>query len=183
MSRFKLTKHPNGNAELETLYKEAIEAGFVGSEQGVPNNLISSLSERPDLLASTWALVKGVMVGGTVPSTVKEMILMAIAMQNDCQYCSVAHTKALEAMGVPTSVIESCASDPELAQIPPPQRAIIKFGLKTARDPKSVTDDDFQTLRDYGLSDGEIMEVTMLAACGNFLDTWADVSGIQIDWE
>jgi uncharacterized peroxidase-related enzyme len=111
------------------------------------------------------------------------MILMSIAMQNDCQYCSVAHTKALEAMGVPTAVIESCASDPELTQVPPTQRVIIKFALKTARDPKSVTDDDFQTLRDYGLSDGEIMEVTMLAACGNFLDTWADVSGIQIDWE
>ena len=126
-------------------------------------------------------LVKGVVMEGVVPSTVKEMILMAIAMQNDCQYCSVVHTNALEAMGVPTEVIQSCASDPELAQVPPPQRAMIKLGLKTARDPKSVTDEDFQTLRDYGLSDGEIMEVTMLAACGSFLDTWAHVSGIQVD--
>jgi uncharacterized peroxidase-related enzyme len=183
MSRFKQIKHPNGNAELEALYREAIEAGWVGSEQGVPNNAVTSLSERPDLLASTWALVKGVLMGGVVPSTVKEMILMAIAMQNDCRYCSVAHTRALEALGVPTEVIQSCASDPELAQVPPPQRAIIKFGLKAAMDPKSVTDADFETLRDYGLSDGEIMEVTMLAACGNLLDTWADVSGIQSDWE
>ena len=62
-------------------------------------------------------------MGGVVPSTVKQMILMAIAMQNDCQYCSVVHTNALEAMGVPTEVIQSCASDPELMQVPPPQRA------------------------------------------------------------
>ncbi|HLE22025.1 MAG TPA: carboxymuconolactone decarboxylase family protein [Vicinamibacteria bacterium] len=181
MSRFKQTKDPRGNTALEALYKEILEAGAEGSEPGVPNNLVTSLSERPDLLAPTWELFKGVVVGGVVPSTVKEMILMAIAMQNDCQYCSVAHTRALEAMGVPTEVIQSCTSDPELAQVPPLQRAMIKFGLKTARDPKSVTDDDFQTLRDHGLSDGEIMEVTMLAAAGNFLDTWAHVSGIQVD--
>jgi uncharacterized peroxidase-related enzyme len=111
------------------------------------------------------------------------MILMAIAMQSDCRYCSVVHTNALEAMGVPTEVIQSCASDPELAQVPPTQRAMIRFGLKTARDPKSVTDEDFRNLRDHGLSDGEIMEVTMLAAAGGFLDTWAAVSGIQPDSE
>jgi uncharacterized peroxidase-related enzyme len=181
MSRFNQIKHPNGNPELEALYKAAIEAGLVGGEAGVPNNLITSLSERPDLLASTMGLVKRVVMEGIVPSTVKQMILMAIAMQKGCQYCSVVHTKALEAMGVPTEVIQSCASDPELAQVPPPQRAMIKFGLKTAGDPKSVSDEDFRTLRDYGLSNGEIMEVTMLAACGNFLDTWADVSGIKLD--
>ncbi|HEX9723405.1 MAG TPA: carboxymuconolactone decarboxylase family protein [Vicinamibacteria bacterium] len=153
----------------------------MGGEPDVPNNLITSLSERPDLLAATWELFKRLVIGGMLPPTVKEMIFMAIAAQNDCRYCSVVHTKALEAMGVPSDVIRSCASDPELAQVPPPQRAMIKFGLKTARDPKSVTDEDFRTLRDYGLSDGEIMEVTMLAAYGNLLDTWADVSGISPD--
>lgn len=181
MSRFKQIKHPNGNPELAALYQQALEAGLEGSEAGVPTNFITSMSQRPDLLAAMMTLMKGTIIEGVIPSTVKQMILMAIAMQNDCQYCSVAHTKALEAMGVPTDVIQSCASDPELTQLPPTQRAMIRFSLKTARDPKSLTDDDFQTLRDYGLSDGEIMEVTMLAACGNLLDTWADVSGIPLD--
>lgn len=181
MSRFNQIKHPERNSELEALYQMALEAGMEGSEPGVPFNLVTSFSERPDLLASTLGLLKAVVRGGVVPSTVKQMILMAIAMQNDCQYCSVVATNALEAMGVPTEVIQSCASDPELMQVPPPQRAMIKFALKTAKDPKSVTDEDFRTLRDYGLSDGEIMEVTMLAATGNFLDTWADVAGIPVE--
>ncbi len=111
------------------------------------------------------------------------MIGMTIAMQNDCRYCKVAHTNALEAMGVPTEVIQSCASDPKLTHVPPPQRAILQFALKTARNPKSVTDDDFQTLRNQGLSDGEIMEVIMMAASTNFIDLWADMSRIQVDGE
>jgi hypothetical protein len=56
MSRFNQIKHPAGNPELEGLYKEIIELGFEGSEPGVPNNLVTSLSERPDLLAATWAI-------------------------------------------------------------------------------------------------------------------------------
>ena len=181
MSRFQHLKNPEGNATLEALYREVTEAGFVGRDPGTPNNLVTSLAGRPDLLAATWELFKRLLLGGMLPPTVKEMILMAIAAQNNCRYCSVAHTKALEAMGVPPDVIRSCASDPELSHVPPPQRAMIKFGLKTARDPKSVTDDDFRTLRDSGMGDGEIMEVALLAACGNLLDTWADVSGIALD--
>jgi uncharacterized peroxidase-related enzyme len=111
------------------------------------------------------------------------MISMTIALQNNCRYCVVAHSFALEAMGVPKEVIESCASDPELSLVPPPQRAIIKFGLKAARDPKSMNDEDFQSLRDYGLSQGEIMEVVMMAAFTNFINFWADVSGIPVEGE
>jgi uncharacterized peroxidase-related enzyme len=128
-------------------------------------------------------MAKGILLQGVLPPTVKQMISMTIAMQNNCRYCTVAHSNALESMGVPTEVIQSCAGDPDLAHVPPPQRAILKFGLKTARSPRSVTDADLQALRDHGLSDGEIMEVVMVAACSNFLNTWAEVSGILVDGE
>ena len=109
---------------------------------------------------------------------------MTIAMQNNCRYCTHLHTNALEAMGVvPQGVIQSCASDPDLAELPPPQRAIVKLALKTSRDPLSVTDDDFQTVREYGLDDGEIMEIAMMAAAENFFNTWARVSRIPTDGE
>ena len=120
---------------------------------------------------------------GQLPFTVKEMIAMVIAKQSDCRYCTVGHTGALEALGVPQAVIESCASDPELSELPPPQRAIIKFGLKAAKDAHSITDDDVQGLRDHGLSDGEIMEVAMVAACAVLLDIWAEVSSIELEGE
>ncbi len=86
-------------------------------------------------------------------------------------------------MGVPQEVIQSCASDPELTGVPPPQRAILTLALKTSRDPQSVTDDDFQILRDNGLNDAEIMEIMIMAAAANFLNTWARVSQIPIDGE
>ena len=53
--------------------------------------------------------------------------------------------------------------------------------MKVARDPKSLTDEDFQNLQDFGLSDGETMEVAMVAAYTNFITFWADVSGIPLE--
>ena len=47
----------------------------------------------------------------------------------------------------------------------------------------AVTDEDFQRLRDSGMSDGEIMEVIMMSACANFIDVWALVSEIRVDGE
>ena len=180
MPRFKQIKHPD-DPELKALYKAAMEGGLVGTEEGVPNNFVTSQSERPDILAATLVFADKIVMQGLLPPTVKQMIAMTIAMQNNCRYCTRLHTSALEGMGVSHEVIQSCASDPDLAELPPSQRAILKLALKTSRDPLAVTDDDFQTLREFGLNDAEIMEVAMMAAAENFLNTWARVSQISLD--
>ena len=183
MSRFNQIKYPKDNPELEALYQDAMEIGFIGREGDTPNNWVTSQSERPDFLKVSLGFAKTVQLEGLIPPTVKQMILMTLAMQENCRYCEVGHTKVLEAMGIPTEVIRNCASDPELSAVPPSQRAILKFALKAARDRKSLTDEDFQTLRDYGFSDPEIMEVIMVLVCSELLNIWADVSGIAVDGE
>ena len=83
----------------------------------------------------------------------------------------------------PEAVIESCAGDPDLAQVPPLYRQILKFSLKAAQQPGRVTDEDFQVLRDGGLGDEEILEVAMVAAYTNFLTTWTEVPDILPELE
>ncbi len=178
MSRFALIKDTTDSPELEALYQDIIDSGF-GTE--VPINWFTAQGSRPDLLEGTWKLVKNILVEGALPAIVKQMIAMTISLQNNCRYCSITHTHALEAMGVPKAVIDTCATDPDLSQIPQPHRAILQFALKAAREPNALTDDDFRVLRENDLNDGEIMEVAMMAAFMNFINTWADVSGVTVD--
>jgi uncharacterized peroxidase-related enzyme len=180
MSRFTQVKHAD-NPELEAAYGQALEMGQKGEEDGVPSNWVTSQSARPDLLQANLNYAASVFGRGQLPLTVKQLLLMTIAIQNDCKYCSVAHTSALEKMGVPRDVIESCASDPEMASVPAPQRAILRFGLKVARDGRSVTSEDIEALRDHNLSDGEIIEIAMVVGLGQILDMWAEVSGVEVD--
>ncbi len=180
MSRFKQIQHPQEHPELMALYKEIVANGL---GKDVPINWFISQSQRLDILQASWALTKGILLCGELPSTVKQMIAIKVSMQNKCLYCATIHTKALQAMGVPTEVVDSLTTDINLAKVPPPQRAIIKFALKAVCDPRSVRDKDFQILRGYGLKGGEIMEVVMMAAFANFINFWADVSDIPIERE
>ena len=166
---------------MQPLLAEIISCGF--GQGSTPINWFTSQTQRPDLLRSTWELVKGVLVEGQLPPTVKQMIAMTVSMQNNCRYCTVTHTGALESMGVSPEIIENCATDPDFSLVPLAQRAILKFALKAAREPNDVTDEDIACLRQNGLNDPEIMEVVMMAAFTNFINTWADVAGIALDGE
>ena len=178
--RFTRIERPDDNPELASLYADITESGL---GDRVPLNWFTAQAERPDILAATWALVKAVLLQGQLPPTVKQMILVKISTYNKCRYCAAVHTNALQAMGVPAEIIDSVTTDLSLAKVPPPQRAILEFAMKVAREPKSVTDEDFRNLHEFGLSEGEAMEVAMMGAFVIFVNTWADVSGIPVDGE
>lgn len=180
MTRFQQVRTPSDDPELSTLYREIVDSGM---GRDAPVNWFTSQAERPDILAATWALTRGVVLQGALPPTIKQMIIVLVSTQNDCRYCRVAHTKALEALDVPRELIDNVTTYLDLTKFPPQQRAILQFGLKTATAPQSVTDDDYQALRGYGLSSGEIIEIIMTAAFTNFINTWSEVSAIEIDGE
>ena len=175
MSRFEPISDPSTNPRVEEVYRAIVDAGM-GST--APIRWFQVQSGRPDILEATWKLVRGLLLEGELPGTLKHMILVRIASDHGCRYCRVPHSDALKAMGVPAEVIDSATTDVSPAKLPPVQRAVVEFAVKAAADPQSVSDEDFRTPRSNGLSQGEIIEATMIAALANFLDSWPEVSGI-----
>lgn len=180
MSRFDMVLKPEPNSEVAALYADILAKGFGGT---IPINWFTAQGRRPDLLSASWGLTCGILVEGLLPPTLKQMIAATVSAQNGCRYCTVTHTNALQSMGVPNTVIQSCANDTTLSDVPPAQRTILKFALKCARDPNSMTDADFDRLYDNGLSQEEVMEVVMMSVFTNFINGWADATGIEVDGE
>jgi len=165
-------------ADLEDQYEDMLACGFGASE---PINWFTSQGIRPDLMKLNWALSKGILVEGQLPPTLTQMIVLTISRHNSCRYCSVTHSRALESMGVPEQVIEACVADSEFSDLESPQCEVLRFAVKAARDPNSITDEDTQTLRDAGLQEGEILEIFMLIGFTKYINTWADLSGVAVD--
>lgn len=176
---FPLINEPK-DQDTQTLYQEIVATGF---GKIYPLNWFTSQASRPDILRATWGLVKGILVNGHLPNSVKEMIVMVISKQSSCRYCEVTHTGALSAMGIPKEQIESCVSDPELLDVPSPHREIIQFAMKASVNPNSITAEDRDQLVALGVTNEEIIEAGMMAAFSNFINTWADLSGIPVDGE
>ncbi len=178
MAQFESIQDPSHSSELIELYNDILQNGF-GADS--PINWFASQAIRPDILESTWLLTKRILIGGELPPTLKQMIALTISKNNNCRYCTKTHTGALEALGVSKEIIESCVLDPDLRQLPLQHREVLKFAIKAAKDPNGLDKEDYQELKNNGMSQKEIMEVIMMAAFTNFINTWADASGIETD--
>ena len=178
MMRFEIAAEPQ--PELQDLYNDISASGF--GRDGVPINWFRVMACRPDMVKYIWSFVHSVLIQqGHLPPTLKQMMAMTISAKNNCRYCTVTHTGALEQMGVPKDVIISCVVEPSTAKIPAQQRAILVFAVKAAKAPNDITDEDVGYLRDCGISEEEILETIAFASFTNFINTWADATGIEVD--
>ena len=143
-------------------------------------NFITTQGHSLAAASGTWGLVQNVLLGGLLPRTLKEMMFVAISQARKCRYCEAAHLACCRMLGIEPVALEALVSN--VNEISPPKvRDIILFGLKCARDPQSLTDEDFAGLRQHGLALSEIMEVISMAALAVYANTIADATGMSSD--
>jgi uncharacterized peroxidase-related enzyme len=179
MSRFQTILDPGDRRALRAIYDEIYEAGF--ATQAGPINFYSAMGIRPDLLTGAWALTKATLVPGQLPPTLQHMIILAISAQNESHYCCISHARALAAMGVPEEVIQNCLEDPDVTQVMDPTRAALLFTKQVAAASNTLTTSHFEMMRRNGFTQGEVLEMVMLAAFANWANTWANAADLVVE--
>lgn len=180
MSRFNQLENIAGAEPLASLYQDMIDHGF-GDE--IPIGWLTSQSTCPDILAGTWTFSKGMLLQGELPMMVKQMVAATIAARNNCNYCQDLHGDTLSMLGVSQDVIKSCVTDPELAGVQQPHKAILEFAVKVAKSPAQIAAEDVAELLQRGVTREEVLEIIALSAYCNFINTWADISRIRPESE
>ncbi len=149
---------------------------------GIPfvTALFKQTGMAPNVAVGTWTAFKTIFGGTSLPASLATMILYSIAAVKNCQYCSAIHQATCRTLGVDEQTLAALDSDLE-SLAPRRVQAIIKFAQKCALNPQSLTKEDYDGVRDQGVSDEELMEIIGLAALGNFADTLADAVKIDVD--
>lgn len=149
---------------------------------GIPfvTALFKQTGLAPTVAVGTWAVFKNIFGGTTLPASLATMILYNIAAVKNCQYCSTLHQATCRTLGVDEETLAALNGDLE-ALAPRRVQVIVKFAQKCALDPQSLVKEDYDTVRDQGVSEQELMEIIGLAALGNFADTLADAVKIDVD--
>jgi uncharacterized peroxidase-related enzyme len=130
--------------------------------------------------SGTWGLVQNVLVGGSLPRTLKEMLFVAISSDRQCRYCQAAHLACCRMLGIDSDSLARL--DGDIDGIDPPKvRDIIRFGVKCARDPQSLSAEDFGTLKSHGLRQSEIVELISMAGLAVYANILADATGVEAD--
>jgi uncharacterized peroxidase-related enzyme len=143
-------------------------------------NIMKVMANSPTVIISYWSMISSFYQNSILPESLTAMIFYTVAHANSCQYCSAGHEVSCRILGIDEDMLTALVKD--LGSVSPERvRAIIEFAIKVARDPKGVNIDDYDKVRDRGVTDEELVEIIFIAAMGNFGDTMADSLKIEVD--
>lgn len=151
-------------AELPDDIREKI--GAVQEKAGFVPNVFLALAHRPAEFRAFFAMHDALMDkrdGGLSPAD-REMIVVAVSADNECQYCVAAHGAILRTRAKNPHIADQVAINYRKADITEKQRAMLDFALKLSNDSGAIGDDDFEPLRQQGFSQDDIWDIAGIAA-------------------
>ena len=165
------------NPEVKAVYDDIIaKLGF-----GMVPNLFKSMAHHAGFLDSNWTKFRSVILEGSLPRTLKEMIGVAISQRNDSQYALKVHLHGLSALGISEEVLRTLVEDFDHCPLPMRDKAAIQFGVKAATSPHDLKDQDFNRLREIGLEQEEIYEILATANLFTSVNQYTDSIALDID--
>jgi uncharacterized peroxidase-related enzyme len=143
-------------------------------------NIMKAVAVSPEVLTIVWGVYHSFLEHSTLPQSLSPMILYAIAETGNCEYCSAKNELTCRMLGIDEETLGALVND--LGSVSPQRiAAIIGFAVKTAQNPQSLVADDYERLRENGVTDAEIAEIIQIAAMGKYFDILADALKIQVD--
>jgi len=147
----------------------------IASAFGMVPNLFRTAAHHPPLLRANWNKVKAVMLEGSLSRKAKETIAVLVSRDNGCDYCVAAHSAALRAIGLSQEVIAGIIEDIEKSDFTDKEKALIWLARQANLAPGRIAEEQFQALRELGVSDEEIVEtlgvMELFVGFNRFLDS------------
>ncbi|MFQ6012157.1 MAG: peroxidase-related enzyme [Thermoplasmata archaeon] len=111
----------------------------------------------------------------------REMIGVVVSCLNRCPYCVVHHAEALAHHQESAEVVEGVKEDYREAPLRPEDRAMLDYAAKVTKAPWTMTEKDVEALREAGFTDGEVLDINLIASYFNFVNRV--VHGLGVDLE
>lgn len=159
--------------DLQKLFRKAREKiGFVP-------NVFRAYSFRPERLSAWFSHYRQLHEPTeNLDAAEREMIAVAVSMENGCLYCLIAHGAALrEALGDPI-LADRITLDYRRAGLDERRTAILDLAVKVTREPLECTPEDIERLKGYGLTLEEIWDVIEIASMYNFTNRMSLACGM-----
>ena len=146
---------------------------------GHVRNMTRGLSLAPEIV-SAWQALNGA-IKARMDLRRYELATLAAARRLRSSYCMLAHGSVLLDQYVDPETLQAIVADHSAAGLEPVDVAVMDLADKVAADACSVTQDDIDRLRSFGLSDADILDVVAAAAARCFFSKLLDGLGVAPD--
>jgi uncharacterized peroxidase-related enzyme len=152
----------------------------VQEKSGFVPNVFLALAHRPDEFRAFFAYHDALMEKESgLTKAEREMIVVAVAGANGCQYCVVAHGAILRIRAKNPFIADQVAINYREADITPRQRAMLDFALKVAEDSRAIDERDFDALRAHGFTDEDIWDIAGVSAFFSLSNRFANFVALR----
>jgi len=173
MAYIKIISAQDADGPLKTIY-DRIQL----SRGGVANiHTIQSLS--PSALKTHLHLYQTLIFDPSPLSRrERELVAITVSTSNRCEYCITHHTEHLRRLGTSEQEIDSAGGD--FCHLSAREQAILSFARALTLSPGKV-ETEIAALRSLGLTDREILDITLVTAYFNFVNRIALGLGVELE--
>jgi len=94
----------------------------------------------------------------------RELASVAVSRVNGCVYCASVHSQRYAQLTKQPELIQRLLDEGVHTELPPRARAIVDYSVKLTVSPNGTNADDLKPLREVGLTDWEILDLTNVIA-------------------
>jgi uncharacterized peroxidase-related enzyme len=160
--------------KLQEMYAELVR------KRGKVSNILKVHSLNPEALGNHLDLYMTLMFGKSGLSRLeREAIGVVVSAANDCAYCVSHHAEALRRHLDDEETLELLMSADGLETLEPRLSNIVRHADKLTSAPSAMTEVDLGELRAVGLSDRDILDLTLIVGYFNFVNRIAMGLGVE----
>jgi uncharacterized peroxidase-related enzyme len=159
MSRISRCERSQVSAEVAARYDK------VFAHRGNVPNMFRVMAHRPEIFATMQDHFAAVLNTGTVPTKLKELIIVRTSQVNETPYCLASHTVLARGLGWSDEQLSHLADWQQRDDFTPAEKAALRLAETMTRNANAVTDEQFAELRKY-YDEGEVVE--LMCAIGLF---------------
>jgi len=168
----------DAEGKLKAIYAELIK------KRGKVSNILKVHSLNPEAMGNHLDLYMTVMFGASGLSRAeREAVAVVVSATNECAYCVNHHAEALRRYIKDDETLELLMSADGLETLEPRLSNIVRHAEKLTSAPSAMTESDLGELRAVGLSDEDILDLTLVVGYFNFVNRIALGLGISFSTE
>lgn len=162
----------------ETIGKTAELLAGVQKQLGITPNLMKTLAHSTAGLEA-YLNFNGSLAHGKLNPKLRELIAVAVAQENSCQYCLSAHTTIGGMVGLTP---EQTNDARDFASADAKTAAGLHFAKAVLQQRGQIADAELASVRAAGFSDAEVVEIIAHVSLNIFTNYFNNVAATEVDF-
>ncbi len=150
--------------------------------RGRVSNVLRIQSLNPKALRAHLDLYMATVFGkGGLSRREAELIAVVVSATNECTYCVVHHSEALERYAKDPAWVKQVAADPKKAKMSDREALLVDYAIGLTKEPAKNRKKAIDTLKAAGFTDEQMLQATDIIGYFNFVNRLALGLGVDLE--